>query len=91
MVIAQNVAAAEVQMKNPSQHGSGGYPGEMNGYTDEQKSGGGFANGDTKKRRGVSIDSPFSATSVLIISACGSARSLPQLQSSRNSGMAERT
>jgi hypothetical protein len=51
MVIAQN-HAMEQQMKDPGRNGSGSYQ-DMNGYSDDKPGMGGFAGGDTKKRRGV--------------------------------------
>jgi hypothetical protein len=52
MVIAQHYAM-EQQRKKPEPSGSENYT-DMNGYADEKQGMGGFANGDTKKRRGVS-------------------------------------
>jgi hypothetical protein len=52
MVIAQN-QAMEQQMKDSGRSGPGSYS-DMNGYPDDKQGMGGFAGGDTKKRRGVS-------------------------------------
>jgi hypothetical protein len=53
LVIAQT-QAMEQQMKDSGRNGPGSYQGD-HGYGDDRMGGGGFANGDTKKRRGVSI------------------------------------
>jgi hypothetical protein len=55
MVIAQN-HAMEQQMKDSGRSGPGSYS-DMNGYSDDKPGMGGFAGGDTKKRRGVSSQS----------------------------------
>ena len=53
MVIAQN-HAMEQQMKDSGRGGPGSYS-DSNGYPDDRQGMGGFAGGDAKKRRGVSV------------------------------------
>jgi hypothetical protein len=52
MVIAQT--QMEMQIKDAGRNNSGSYH-DMNGYQDDKQGIGGFAGGDTKKRRGVSL------------------------------------
>jgi septal ring factor EnvC (AmiA/AmiB activator) len=64
--IAMAQEQLEQQRKDSGRSGLGSYS-DMNGYSDDKQGMGGFAGGDTKKRRGVSSFTCIASAPLLMI------------------------